>query len=76
MVRKRHEILMTATSTLLDSALPTGGFAHSQGLEAAAQAGWVDDSREGVELFCLALLQSQASLSLPYVIACCKASSG
>eukprot|EP00873_Tetraselmis_striata_P041229 jgi/Tetstr1/461493/TSEL_006599.t1 len=52
---------------LLDSLLPTGGFAHSQGLEAAAQASVVDASAESVALFCRQALHNTASSLLPYL---------
>lgn len=59
-----------ASWQLLDSMLPTGGFAHSQGLEAASQSGWVTDSLESVEAFCRLSLHNQATLMFPYVEAC------
>ena len=59
-----------ASWQLLDSMLPTGGFAHSQGLEASSQSGWVTDNIESVEAFCRLSLHNQASLMFPYVEAC------
>lgn len=52
---------------LLDSLLPTGGFAHSQGLEAAAQAGLVEASADSVGHFCRLALHNTASMALPHV---------
>ncbi len=43
---------------LVDSAFPGGGFAHSAGLEAAAQAGWVRDA-ESLREFIVASLRQQ-----------------
>lgn len=51
---------------LLDSLLPTGGFAHSFGLEAAIQARLVSNS-EDLETFVIQLLQNTGSLLLPFV---------
>lgn len=71
-----EEVVGAATSSsgrewaawqLLDSLLPTGGFAHSQGLEAAAYAGLVEASAESVQDFCRLALHNQATTSLPYV---------
>ncbi|KAH7353112.1 hypothetical protein KP509_19G079000 [Ceratopteris richardii] len=55
---------------VLDSILPTGGFAHSLGLEAAVQLGNVSD---GISLhrFALSVLLNTASLLLPFVAAAC-----
>ncbi|CAM6117934.1 unnamed protein product [Calypogeia fissa] len=53
---------------LLDSLFPTGGFAHSYGLEASVQAGSVYDS-ETLERFLLNSLQNNAALLLPFVFA-------
>ena len=63
---------------LVDPLLPTGGFAHSQGLEAAAQAGLVaggDEraTRRGedvgwcVETFAVEACRNAASMSIPFV---------
>lgn len=59
---------------LLDSNLPTGGFAHSYGLEAALQLGQFglaspeESTRvEGLLRFCRQLLRQQAFLLLPFV---------
>lgn len=53
---------------LLDSLFPTGGFAHSYGLEASVQAGSVYDSAT-LETFLLNSLQNNAALLLPFVFA-------
>ena len=63
---------------LVDPLLPTGGFAHSQGLEAAAHAGLVaggDEraTRRGedvgwcVETFAIEACRNAASMSIPFV---------
>lgn len=51
---------------LLDSILPTGGFAHSLGLESAIQARLVS-TPEQLETFITHLLDNTGSLLLPYV---------
>jgi len=53
---------------LVDSALPAGGFAHSQGLEAALHAGMVADGA-ALHRHCRITLQAAASLSVPFVYA-------
>ncbi|KAI5057055.1 hypothetical protein GOP47_0028873 [Adiantum capillus-veneris] len=53
---------------LLDSILPTGGFAHSLGLEAAVQLGNVCDN-PSLHRFALSSLLNTASLLLPFVFA-------
>lgn len=50
----------------LDSLLPTGGFAHSCGLEASFHAGAVRESSQ-VELFSQTALENAGSTSLPFV---------
>jgi|AntAceMinimDraft_1070359.scaffolds.fasta_scaffold82819_1 hypothetical protein len=71
------EMLEWAVWQLIDPLLPTGGFAHSQGLEAAAHGGLVagadqrvgrgNDSGWSVEAFALEALRNAASLSVPFV---------
>lgn len=50
---------------LIDSALPTGFFAHSQGLESWAQAGGLPDG--GVAGFARAFIQQQRVAVLPFL---------
>jgi len=52
---------------LADSSFPTGGFVHSGGLEAAAQAGLI--AAIGLEAVIAQALASVAALGLPYVAA-------
>lgn len=52
---------------LLDSILPTGGFAHSFGLEAAVQARLA--SLEGLKDYIIQVLENTGSLLLPFVYA-------
>ena len=51
---------------LADSAFPVGGFAHSSGLEAAVQSGWVRDVRS-IENFCVDCVRQAGAFSLPFV---------
>src|SRR5947208_6135460 len=53
---------------LVDSAFPTGGFAHSGGLEAAWQQGEVPDSA-ALEAFLAASIDQAAAGGLPFVLA-------
>jgi urease accessory protein len=53
---------------LADSAFPTGGFAHSSGLEAMVQAGEVDDAA-GLEAFVVDSVHQTARGALPLVSA-------
>ncbi|CAJ2634334.1 unnamed protein product [Trifolium pratense] len=56
---------------LLDSILPTGGFAHSFGLEAAVQSRIVSDTNE-LQTFLIHVLENTGSLFLPFVYSACK----
>ncbi|RYR37241.1 hypothetical protein Ahy_A09g042161 isoform A [Arachis hypogaea] len=51
---------------LLDSLLPTGGFAHSFGLEAAVQSNLVSNPDE-LKTFIIHVLENTGSLLLPFV---------
>lgn len=51
---------------LLDSILPTGGFAHSLGLEAAIQVGLVP-APEDLRTYVVHMLENTGSLLLPFV---------
>lgn len=51
----------------VDSAFPTGGFAHSAGLEAAWQQGEID-GRQGLGQFVEASLRQAGPASLPFVM--------
>ncbi|TKY57097.1 Urease accessory protein F [Spatholobus suberectus] len=51
---------------LLDSLLPTGGFAHSFGLEAAVQSHLVSNS-DDLKTFVIHVLENTGSLLLPFV---------
>lgn len=59
--------LAWTTWQLIDSILPTGGFAHSYGLEAAVQAGLVYDVPT-LERFAVTTLENAGSLLLPFVV--------
>lgn len=59
---------------LLDSVFPTGGFAHSSGLEAAVQIGSVADSIT-LQHFVLSCIQNTAALLLPFVFEASQCSS-
>lgn len=58
--------LAWTTWQLIDSILPTGGFAHSYGLEAAVQAGLVYDAHT-LERFAVTTVENAGSLLLPFV---------
>ncbi|KAL6629903.1 hypothetical protein ACP70R_029668 [Stipagrostis hirtigluma subsp. patula] len=51
---------------ILDSILPTGGFAHSYGLEAAMQSRMVNN-QEDLRSFVIQILENTGSLLLPFV---------
>lgn len=53
---------------LADSAFPSGGFAHSSGLESAAQQGLVTDSRS-LGWFLESLLQDSSRGIVPFLVA-------
>lgn len=53
---------------LVDSAFPSGGFAHSGGLEAAHQQGYVPDADALDRFIRTALIQAERS-ALPFVVA-------
>jgi len=71
-VGSRSEFELRALDFILwqvsDSALPTGGFAHSAGLEAAWQHGEVPD-RAALIVFCESSLVQLGRASLPFVMA-------
>jgi urease accessory protein len=56
---------------ILDSILPTGGFAHSYGLEAAMQSRMVNN-QEDLRSFVIQILENTGSLLLPFVYCACK----
>lgn len=60
------DLLQWSQWQLLDSILPTGGFAHSFGLEAAMQVGIVTGP-EDLQTFITHILENTASLLLPFV---------
>jgi len=53
---------------VIDSAFPVGGFAHSGGLEAATQLGFIR-SADDVLMFVRTALQQSAKLAAPFVVA-------
>ena len=59
-------ILQWSQWQLLDSLLPTGGFAHSFGLEAAVQSHLVSNPDE-LKTFVIHVLENTGSLLLPFV---------
>ncbi|KAJ8756346.1 hypothetical protein K2173_025158 [Erythroxylum novogranatense] len=61
-----NPLLQWSQWQLLDSILPTGGFAHSFGLEAAVQAGIVLGV-EDLRTYVVHVLENTGSLLLPYV---------
>ncbi|CAH9059560.1 unnamed protein product [Cuscuta epithymum] len=64
--RSRNVAHMWSQWQLLDSVLPTGGFAHSFGLEAAIQARLVTGP-EDLKTYVIHVLENTASLLLPFV---------
>ena len=50
---------------LSSAALPVGGYAFSQGMESAVEAGWLPDAASAREWLELQLRQSQARVDLP-----------
>lgn len=61
-----NELLQWSQWQLLDSVLPTGGFAHSFGVEAAIQARLVSGP-EDLRTFVIHILENTGSLLLPFV---------
>lgn len=61
-------VLQWSQWQLLDSILPTGGFAHSLGLESSIQSHLIS-SHEDLQTFTIHLLHNTGSLLLPYVYA-------
>ncbi|KAL3521484.1 hypothetical protein ACH5RR_019633 [Cinchona calisaya] len=59
-------VLQWSQWQLLDSILPTGGFAHSFGLEAAIQARFVSKP-EDLQAYVINVLENTGSLLLPFV---------
>lgn len=64
--RTADHLLQWTQWQLLDSILPTGGFAHSYGLEAAIQARIVS-SPQNLKSFIIQVLENTATLLLPFV---------
>lgn len=60
-------VMAWTTWQLIDSILPTGGFAHSFGLEAAVQAGLIYDAPT-LERFAITTMENSGSLLLPFVV--------
>ncbi|CBI24293.3 unnamed protein product, partial [Vitis vinifera] len=61
-----NALLQWSQWQLLDSILPTGGFAHSCGLEAAFQAHMISGP-EDLQTYVLHVLENTGSLLLPFV---------
>ncbi|KAK9070728.1 hypothetical protein SSX86_011130 [Deinandra increscens subsp. villosa] len=64
--QESHSLLQWSKWQLLDSILPTGGFAHSFGLEAAMQARIVCHP-EDLQKYIIHTLENTGSLLLPFV---------
>jgi urease accessory protein len=58
---------MWAAYMMADSALPTGSFAHSAGLEVAAQIGVLSDTRQ-LETFIQAAVRSSVQATAPFLV--------
>ncbi|CAL9192700.1 unnamed protein product [Musa hybrid cultivar] len=65
------ELLQWRQWQLLDSVLPTGGFAHSYGLEAAIQTTFVTNPID-LKSYIVQVLENTGSLLLPFVYCACK----
>eukprot|EP00268_Persea_americana_P004889 TRINITY_DN115_c1_g2_i1.p1 TRINITY_DN115_c1_g2~~TRINITY_DN115_c1_g2_i1.p1 ORF type:complete len:268 (-),score=57.21 TRINITY_DN115_c1_g2_i1:229-1032(-) len=61
-----NNLLFWTQCQLLDSILPTGGFAHSYGLEAAIQA-HIISGPEDLKTYAIHVLENMGSLLLPFV---------
>ncbi|XP_020244785.1 urease accessory protein F isoform X5 [Asparagus officinalis] len=61
-----NNLLQWSQWQLLDSLLPTGGFAHSYGLEAAIQSHLVSD-HDDLKSYIIQILDNTGSLLLPFV---------
>ena len=71
MPKETRTVTMTndwAIWQLADSAFPSGGFAHSGGLEAAWQLGQIKD-HQSLECFLGIYLQQSGKMALPYLLA-------
>lgn len=66
MASSMNQQLFWSQWQLLDSILPTGGFAHSYGLEAAMQSRIVNN-QEDLRLFLIQVVDNIGSLLLPFV---------
>ena len=63
-----HDSVSFIVWQLIDSGFPSGGFAHSAGLEASVQHGHVSDAA-GVQAFATQLLEQSGRSALPLVAA-------